>query len=97
MILKEDKLGEARNVCNDSNVNITIEGERHPGAIVGSNEYQEEYVKDLNNDWNNQIALLSSVAESQSQTTYSSFVSGFKSKLNYFMRTVRVLVNFYIL
>ena len=38
LIVKEDKLGEARNVFNDSNVNITIEGKRHLGVVI-SNEY----------------------------------------------------------
>ena len=53
LIVKEDKLGEARNVFNDSNVYITIEGKRHLGAVIRSNEYREEYLKDLVNDWNN--------------------------------------------
>ena len=39
LIVKEDKLGEARNTFNDSNVNITIEGKRHLGTVIGSNEY----------------------------------------------------------
>ena len=34
LIVKEDKLGEAMNVFNDSNVNITIEGKRHLGAVI---------------------------------------------------------------
>ena len=58
--MKEDKLGEARNVFNDSNVNITIEGKRHLGAVIGSNEYREEYAEDLVHDWNNLLVLLSS-------------------------------------
>ena len=45
-------------------------------------------MKDLVNDWNNQLVLLSSVAESQPQASYSAFGSGFKSKLNYLMRTI---------
>ena len=52
LIVKEDKLGEARNIFNDSDVNITIEGKIHLGVVIGSNEYREEYVKDLVNDWN---------------------------------------------
>ena len=64
LIVKEDKLGEARNVFNNSNVSITIEGKSHLGAVIGSNEYREEYVKDLVNDWNNQLVFLSSIAES---------------------------------
>ena len=50
LIVKEDKLSEARNVFSDSDVNITIEGERHFGAVIGSNEYREEYGKDVVND-----------------------------------------------
>ena len=88
LIVREDKLGEARNVFNDSNVNITIKEKRHLGAVIGSNKYREEYMKDLVNDWNNQLVLLSSIAESQPQTAYSAFVSDFKSKLSYFMGTI---------
>ena len=61
-------------------MSITIEGKRHLGAVIGSNKYREEYVKVLINDWNNQLALLPPIAESQPQTAYSAFVSGFKSK-----------------
>ena len=45
-------------------------------------------MKDLINDWNNQLVLLSTIAESQPKTAYSAFVSGFKSKRNYFMGTI---------
>ena len=88
LIIKEDKLGEARNIFNDSTVNITIEGKKHLGAVIGSNEYREEYGKDLVNDWNNQLVLLPSIAQSQPHAAYSAFVSDFKSKLNYFMKTI---------
>ena len=85
-IVKERKLSVARNVFNDSNVNITMEGKRYLGAVTGSDECREEYVKDLVNDWNIQFALLSSIAESLPQAAYSAFNSGFKS--NYFTRTI---------
>ena len=88
MTIQEEKLGEVKNVFSNSNVNITIEGKRHLDEFIGSNEYREEYVKDLVNDWNNQLILLSPIAESQPQVAYLAFASGFKSKLNYFMRTI---------
>ena len=47
LIVKEEKLSEARNVSNNSNVNITIEGKRHLHAVIGSNIYREKYLKDL--------------------------------------------------
>ena len=70
-------------------MSITIEGKSHLGAVIGSNEYREEYLKDLVMDWNNQLVLLSSTAESEPQAAYSAFVSDFKGKLNYFMRTIQ--------
>ena len=53
-------------------VNITVEGKRNLGAVIGSTEYFDEYVKDLVKDWNKHLA----------------FASRFKSKLNYFLRTI---------
>ena len=46
-------------------------------------------MKHLLNDWNHQLVLLSSIAESQPQAAYSAFFSGLKSKLNYFMTTLQ--------
>ena len=41
LIVKEDKLGQTRNIFNDLNVNITIDGKRHLSAVIGSNEYRQ--------------------------------------------------------
>ena len=40
--------------------------------------------------------MLSTVAESQPQAAYSAFVSGFKNKLSYFMRTIPDISNLLI-
>ena len=45
-------------------------------------------MKDLVNDWNNQLVLLSPIAEIQPPGGYLTFVSSFKSNLNYFMGTI---------
>ena len=37
-------------------------------------------MKNLVNDWNNQLVLLLSIPESQIQVAYLAFVSGFKTK-----------------
>ena len=55
---------------------------------------ERNIVKDLVNDWNDQLVLLPSIAESQPQAIYSAFVRGFKSKLNYFMRPIPVISPF---
>ena len=39
--------------------------------------------------------MLSTVAKSQPQAAYSAFVSGFKNKLSYFMRTIPDISNLF--
>ena len=79
---------EAQNLSANSRMNITAEGKRHLGAVIKSTEYRDEYVKNLVKDLENQLTILSTIAETQQQAAYLAFVSGFKSKLNYFLRTI---------
>ena len=46
---------------------ITAEGKTHLGAVIGSMEYRDsdEYMKDLVKDWDNQLTILSTIAEIQ--------------------------------
>ena len=78
---------EAQNLFANSRVNITAEGKRYLGAVIGSTEYHDEYVKDLVKDWVNQLNILSTIAETTHEV-YSAFGSGFESKLSYFLRTI---------
>ena len=36
---------EAQNLFANSRVNITAEGKKHLGAVIGSTEYRDEYVE----------------------------------------------------
>ena len=65
-------------------------------SIAGSEIYKRKYVDDLVKDWNSQLCILPTVAEIQSQAAYSAFVSGFKNKLSYFMRTIPNISNLLI-
>ena len=60
----------------DTNINITIGGRKHLGATTGCDKYKVQYVKDLTDDWNTQLKLLSTISETQSQVAYLTFVSG---------------------
>ena len=51
-------------------------------------------MKKLIIDWNNQLILFLSIAESQLQASYLAFASGFKSNLSYFMRTISGISQF---
>ena len=86
--MKKNCLKDAKTIFTDTKINITTDGRKHLGAVVGSDTYKVQYVEDLADDWNAQLKLLSTIAETRPQTAYLAFVSGFRSKLNYFMRTI---------
>ena len=65
LIAKEDQLPSAIMLSDNSNGNITVEGKKLLGAVVGSNSYKREYVDNLVKDWNSQLCMLSTVVESQ--------------------------------
>ena len=88
LIVKKSCLKDAKTIFTDTNINITADGRKHLGAVVGSDTYKFQYVENLVDDWNTQLKLLSTIAETQLQAPYPAFVSGFRSKLNYFMRTI---------
>ena len=54
---------EAQNLVFNLRVNITAEEKIHLGAVIGSTEHRDKYVKDLVNVWNKQPTILSTIAK----------------------------------
>ena len=71
---------EAQNLLANSRVKSQLK--ENIGEIIGSTEFRDQYVND------NQLTILSTIAETQLQTAYLAFTTGFKSKLKYFLRTI---------
>ena len=58
------------------------------GAVIGSVEYRENYVKQKVNTWLDELNMLCDIARIEPQTVYSCFVSGYRHKLTYIIRTI---------
>ena len=78
---------EAQNLFANSKVKSQFK-ETHLGAVIESIEYRDESVKDLVKELDSQLTILAAIAESQPQASYLAFASGFKTKLNYFLRSI---------
>ena len=57
---------EAETVFGDE-VNITTEGQRHLGAVIGSQEYKDHYCREKVFGWNGETETLSEIAKSLMQ------------------------------
>ena len=45
----------------DTAVNITIQGQKHLGAVIGSRKYLEEYVSEKVTNWVSEVTKLASL------------------------------------
>ena len=86
--VKSQYVETANVVLRNTKVNVTSEGMRHLGTVIGNHLYKEKYVSELVTNLNNQLQLLSKIAETGPQSAYATFVSGFRSRLTYFIRTI---------
>ena len=88
LIVKSDVLAdEAKRVFGDE-VNVTTEGQRHLGAVIGSQEFKDQYCREKILRWKGELEALSEIARSQPHAAYTVFSKGYKSKFTYFMRTI---------
>ena len=88
LIVKSDVLAdEAKRVFGDE-VNVTTEGQRHLGAVIGSQEFKDQYCREKVFGWKGELEALSEIARSQPHAAYTVFTKGYKSKFTYFMRTI---------
>ena len=86
--MKTQELAEkAERVFGDV-VNITTEGKRHLGAIIGSKDYKNQYYNENVPGWKEEITTLADTAQSQPHAAYIAFTKGYQSKFAYFMRTI---------
>ena len=69
-------------------MNITTEGQRHLGAVLGSKSFKDQYCEEMVDKWTTDLKVLCEIAHTQPQAAYISFTKAFKSKFTYFQRTI---------
>ena len=65
LIVKDDNIKRQAERIFGSKVNITADGQRHLGAVIGSQEYKGCYCKDKVNSWVSQLKKLCDFAKTQ--------------------------------
>ena len=87
-IVKYDCFDRAIHIFNDTNIQITKQGRRHLGAALRTSQFRNEYIMEKINKWVAELHVLSEIAKIESQAAYTCFLSGYKRKFNYYMRTI---------
>ena len=87
-IKNQTLLKKTESLFSDTNINVTTEGMKHLGAVIGSNDFRTEYANEKVTEWCNELKILSEFAKSQPQATYAAFCFGEQNIFSYFLRTV---------
>ena len=86
--VKLDKEECAKEVFKETDIKITVEGKKHLGAAIGSQEYLDEYVSEKVSDWVSEVVQLAEFALTQPQACYAAYTFGLKHRWTYFLRTL---------
>ena len=88
LIVKEEYRQLAETTFTGTGLQITTEGQRHLGAVVGSAEYKEEYVRSKIDGWIEELKMLSKIAKIEPHLAYCAYVFGLQHRYTYLMRTI---------
>ena len=88
LVVKEDHSTKAEEIFRDTGVNVTKQGKRHLGGVLGRNEFVSEYVSQQVPQWVTQRDCLSSIAKTQPQCAYTAFRHSLSSRWSFMARAV---------
>ena len=89
LIVKDpEKLEAAKLVFHGTNIEITTAGERHLGAVIGSNEFREEYIQNKVSQWIKDVEQLSEYAVDEPQLAYSAYTKAVSMRWGFLQRTI---------
>ena len=78
----------AKELFEGTNIKITLSGERHLGAVIGREEFRDEYIRNKIIKWVDDIEELSSIAENEPQLAYSAYTKALSMRWCFLQRTI---------
>ena len=88
LIVKPEQYDFAVQTFRGSDVVITMEGQRHLGAVIGTPEFKKEYVEKKVAEWVQEVGILSDIAKTEPHAAYAAYTFGLQHRWNFVMRTI---------
>ena len=88
LVVKSQLVKEDGKLFESTKININVNGKQHLGAVIGSQEYNNEYVITKTDQIANKLNNICEIAKLEPQSAYSCFANSFKHKLNDTMRKI---------
>ena len=88
LVVKKSWEQKAKDLFRGSGIKITVEGNRHLGAAVGTDCFLEEYVCEKAKKLGREIEALADIAQHEPQAAYTAYVAVVKHKWIFLQRTI---------
>lgn len=88
LIVKPEHYDSAVDSFSGSGVIITKDGQRHLGAVIGTEEFKKEYIGEKVKEWIHEVEVLSDMARTEPHAAYSAYTHGLQHRWRFAMRTI---------
>ena len=78
LLVKEDAYEEAMQVFSDTNIRITLSGQKCLGTTIGNEEFKSAFVRAKVEEWKTKLEKLADIATSQPQAANCALNQGLK-------------------
>jgi hypothetical protein len=96
LIVKPNHLEKATQVFADTKIKISGEGERHMGAVIGTESFKELYVSEKVKKWVQDVEELAEIAKEEPQAVYSNYTRAICRRWTYVQRTIPGIEHLFI-
>ena len=86
--MKEDKYDSACKIFKNTGINITKDGHKHLGAVIGTEEFKTTFVSSKVSGWVCDVQELAEIAKEEPQIAYCAFTKGLCRRWTYTQRTI---------
>ena len=95
LIVKDSQYDLATELFKDTEIEVTRSGERHLGAVIGSQKFRDEYVGGKVEKWVQDVDELSKTAEDEPQLAYAAYTKAMCMRWCFLQRTIPNTKNYF--
>ena len=89
IVKTQEDYDKAQQIFYGEGVTITLQGKRHIGAALGSEQFKIEYVAGKVSTWVKDVEELAEIAKEEPQAALSAFNIGMSQRWNFLQRTIK--------
>ena len=88
MIVKKQYCLHAEIRFRNSGIQITTEGHKQLGAVVGTEAFKSQFITSKINQWITEVSALSEFAKYEPHAAFAAFMHGLRHRYTFIMRAV---------